>query len=67
MMVSESLTAWKEPREHWVPHSSPRTQRRQSQLQALLEVLDVADLLPSVLVLLPVVVGPGCWILEPGL
>jgi hypothetical protein len=33
----------------------------------LLEVLDEADLLPSVLVLLPVVVGPGCWILEPGL
>jgi len=56
-----------DPLEHWVLHSGQRTQRRQSQIQALLEVLDVADLLPLVLVLLPVVVGPGRWILEPGL
>ena len=34
LITSESLTAWMGSREHWVPHSSPRTQRRQSQLQA---------------------------------
>jgi len=65
-IASVSLTAWKELREHWVPHSGQRTQRHQSQIQALLEVLDVEDLLPSVLVL-PPMVTPGCWILEPGL
>jgi len=68
MIASVSLTAWKELREHWVPHLSQPTQRHQSQIQALLEVPDVEDLLPLVLVL-PPMVTPGCWswILEPGL
>jgi len=65
-IASESLTAWMDPLEHWVLHSGQRTQRRQSQIQALLEVLDVADLLLSVLVL-PPMVTPGRWIPEPGL
>jgi len=66
MIASVSLTAWKEQQEHWVPHSGQRTQRHQNQIQALLEVLDAEDLLPLVLVL-PLMVTPGCWILEPGL
>ena len=34
MTTSVSLTAWKELREHWVPHSGQPTQRHQSQIQA---------------------------------
>jgi len=65
MVASESLTAWMEQQEHWVHHSSQLTQRRQSQIQALLEVLDVAGLLASALLLPPTEQPPGCWILEP--
>jgi len=67
MIASESLTAWMEQQEHLGLHSSQLTQRRQSQIQALLEVLDVVNLLASALVLPPTEQRPGCWILERGL
>jgi len=67
MIASESLTAWLEQQEHWGLHSSQLTQRRQSQIQALLEVLDVVELLLSVLAPLLMLPPAGCWNLEPEL
>jgi len=66
MIAFESLIALTELQGRWVLHSSQLTQKRRSQIQALLEVPDVVDLLLSVLALL-LILPPGHWILEPEL